>query len=59
MYVLIIFMYICYMPKEIRRNYYLDKLFYYKDKDIIKVVTGLHLSGTFTNLRNINLNKTL
>ena len=33
------------MTEKIRRKYYLDKLLSYKDKDIIKVVTGLRRSG--------------
>ncbi len=37
--------------KKIRRKYYLDKLFSYKDKDIIKVVTGLRRSGKSTLLQ--------
>ena len=36
---------------KIRRKYYLDKLFSYKDKDIIKVVTGLRRSGKSTLLQ--------
>ncbi len=37
--------------KKIRRKYYLDKLLSYKDKDIIKVVTGLRRSGKSTLLQ--------
>jgi hypothetical protein len=32
------------MTEKIRRKYDLDKLLSYKDKDIIKVVTGLRRS---------------
>ncbi len=39
------------MIKKIRRKYYLDKLVSYKDKDIIKVVTGLRRSGKSTFLQ--------
>ena len=39
------------IEKNIRRKYYLDKLFSYKDKDIIKVVTGLRRSGKSTLLQ--------
>jgi predicted AAA+ superfamily ATPase len=39
------------MTKKIRRKYYLDKLLSYKDKDIIKVVTGLRRSGKSTLLQ--------
>jgi predicted AAA+ superfamily ATPase len=39
------------MIKKIRRKYYLEKLFSYKDKDIIKVVTGLRRSGKSTLLQ--------
>ena len=38
------------MEKLIERKEYLDKLFAYKDKDIIKVVTGLRRSGKSTLL---------
>ena len=38
------------MNKLIERKEYLDKLFAYKDKDIIKVVTGLRRSGKSTLL---------
>jgi len=34
------------MKNWIERKEYLDKLLSYKDKDIIKVVTGLRRSGT-------------
>ncbi len=44
-------MYICNMAEKIRRRYSLDKLLSYKDKDIIKVVTGLHRSGKSTLLQ--------
>jgi len=45
-------LYICTMKeKKIRRKYYLDKLLSYKDKDIIKVVTGLRRSGKSTLLQ--------
>jgi len=43
-------MYICIMKELIRRKEYLDKLLSYKDKDIIKVVTGLRRSGKSTLL---------
>jgi len=43
-------MYICIMSKLIERKEYLDKLFAYKDKDIIKVITGLRRSGKSTLL---------
>ncbi len=43
-------MYICTMKELIRRKEYLDKLLSYKDKDIIKVVTGLRRSGKSTLL---------
>jgi len=36
------------MKKWIERKEYLDKLLSYKDKDIIKVVTGLRRSGKST-----------
>ncbi len=36
---------------KIRRKFYLDKLLSYKDKDIIKVVTGLRRSGKSTLLQ--------
>lgn len=39
------------MTEKIRRKYYLDKLLSYKDKDIIKVVTGLRRSGKSTLLQ--------
>jgi predicted AAA+ superfamily ATPase len=39
------------MKENIRRKYYLDKLLSYKDKDIIKVVTGLRRSGKSTLLQ--------
>ena len=39
------------MTKKIIRKYYLDKLLSYKDKDIIKVVTGLRRSGKSTLLQ--------
>jgi len=39
------------MTEKIRRKYYLDKLLLYKDKDIIKVVTGLRRSGKSTLLQ--------
>ncbi len=39
------------MIEKITRKYYLDKLFSYKDKDIIKVVTGLRRSGKSTLLQ--------
>jgi len=42
---LIYIVYSQYDSKKIRRKYYLDKLLPYKNKDIIKVVTGLHRSG--------------
>ena len=38
------------MNKLIERKEYLDKLFAYRDKDIIKVVTGLRRSGKSTLL---------
>ena len=43
-------MYFCSMKKWIERKEYLDKLLSYKDKDIIKVVTGLRRSGKSTLL---------
>ncbi len=39
------------MIEKIKRKYYLNKLFSYKDKDIIKVVTGLRRSGKSTLLQ--------
>lgn len=39
------------MTEKIRRKYYLDSLLSYKDKDIIKVVTGLRRSGKSTLLQ--------
>ncbi len=39
------------MKKQIRRKEYIDKLLSYKDKDIIKVVTGLRRSGKSTLLQ--------
>jgi len=39
------------MTEKIRRKYYLDKLVSYKNKDIIKVVTGLRRSGKSTLLQ--------
>ena len=42
--------YIYIMNKWIERKEYLDKLFAYKDKDIIKVVSGLRRSGKSTLL---------
>ncbi len=39
------------MKKKIRRKEYIDKLLSYKDKDIIKVVTGLRRSGKSTLLQ--------
>ena len=39
------------MTETIRRKYYIDKLLSYKDKDIIKVVTGLRRSGKSTLLQ--------
>ena len=50
MQVLIIKLYFCSMKKWIERKEYLDKLLSYKDKDIIKVVTGLRRSGKSTLL---------
>ncbi len=44
-------MYICIMKERIIRKEYIDKLFSYKDKDIIKVVTGLRRSGKSTLLQ--------
>ncbi len=44
-------MYICDMIEKIRRKYYLDKLKLYKNKDLIKVVTGLRRSGKSTLLQ--------
>ena len=46
----IIVWYICTMKELIKRKEYLDKLLTYKDKDIIKVVTGLRRSGKSTLL---------
>ena len=42
--------YLCIMKKFIERKLYIDKLLSYKDKDIIKVVTGLRRSGKSTLL---------
>jgi predicted AAA+ superfamily ATPase len=42
--------YLCGMKGFVKRKEYLDKLFSYKDKDIIKVVTGLRRSGKSTLL---------
>ena len=39
------------MIEKIRRKYYLNKLVSYKNKDIIKVVTGLRRSGKSTLLQ--------
>jgi len=39
------------VQKKIRRKYYLEKLFSYKNKDIIKVVIGLRRSGKSTLLQ--------
>lgn len=39
------------MKEQIRRKEYIDKLLSYKDKDIIKVVTGLRRSGKSTLLQ--------
>ncbi len=39
------------MKEQIRRKEYIDKLLLYKDKDIIKVVTGLRRSGKSTLLQ--------
>jgi len=39
------------MKERIIRKEYIDKLFYYKDKDIIKVITGLRRSGKSTLLQ--------
>ena len=39
------------MIEKIKRKYYLNKLFSYKDKNIIKVVTGLRRSGKSTLLQ--------
>lgn len=47
-------MYICAMKELIKRKEYLDKLLSYKDKDIIKVVTGLRRSGKSTLLEMFN-----
>lgn len=52
--------YLCNMRKLIERKEYSDKLLSYKDKDIIKVVTGLRRSGKSTLLelfRNYLLEK--
>jgi len=43
-------LYLCSMKNLIERKEYLDKLMSYKDKDIIKVVTGLRRSGKSTLL---------
>ena len=43
-------MYFCIMKNLIARKEYIDKLLSYKDKDIIKVVTGLRRSGKSTLL---------
>ena len=47
------------MIEKFRRKYYLDKLLSYKDKDIIKVITGLRRSGKSTLLQTFrdNLSK--
>jgi predicted AAA+ superfamily ATPase len=50
MQVLIILIYLCIMKNLIERRQYNDKLLSYKDKDIIKVVTGLRRSGKSTLL---------
>ena len=50
MQVLIICCMLCSMNKLIERKEYLDKLLSYKDKNIIKVVTGLRRSGKSTLL---------
>ncbi len=42
------------MKELIRRKEYLDKLLSYKDKGIIKVVTGLRRSGKSTLLEMFN-----
>ena len=42
--------YLCLMKKQIERKEYLKKLLSYKDKGIIKVVTGLRRSGKSTLL---------
>jgi len=39
------------MKEQIRRKEYIDKLLSYKNKDIIKVVTGLRRSGKSTLLQ--------
>ena len=43
-------LYLCSMKQLIERSDYIDKLLSYKDKDIIKVVTGLRRSGKSTLL---------
>ena len=43
-------LYLCDMRELIDRKEYLDKLLSYKDKDVIKVVTGLRRSGKSTLL---------
>lgn len=51
MQVLIIkFLYLCHMNNYINRTEYIDKLLSYKDKDLIKVVSGLQRSGKSTLL---------
>lgn len=42
--------YLCLMEKYTNRKEYVDKLFSYKDKDLIKVVSGLRRSGKSTLL---------
>jgi len=48
--VLIINLYLRYMDKYINRKEYIDKLLSYKDKDLIKVISGLRRSGKSTLL---------
>jgi len=48
--VLIIYDYLYFMANLTPRHQYLDKLSYYKDKDLIKVISGLRRSGKSTLL---------
>ncbi len=43
--------YICEMKQRVTRKEYIDKLFSYRNKDIIKVVTGMRRSGKSTLLQ--------
>lgn len=46
----IIYLYLCRMENYTKRKEYLEKLLSYKDKDLIKVVSGLRRSGKSTLL---------